>query len=226
MVKIEAVLFDFDHTLGVDGKLEEEALREIALANCPIAPGDEAVQAVLHRFRYEPGVPLGTAVGDGLRSWGCPQDKIDRAVATFRARSLELAPSRVKAMPGAPEMLARLAALRMPLGILSNGWTQLQHLKAEIIGFPGPVVASEEIDAWKPEKKAFEIAVARFAMNAATTIYVGDNPQVDVAGAKAAGLLAAWADLEGASYPQGVTRPDFAITDLAQLPPLIQQAGI
>jgi len=219
---ITAVLFDFDHTLGTDGKLEEEALREIASADCQTVPSDEDVQAVLRRFRYEPGVPLKTAVEDGLRSWGCPKDRLAAGAAAFRIRSLELAPARVKPMPGAPQMLAQLAAQRLPLGILSNGWTQLQHLKAEIIGFPGPVLASDEIGAWKPEAKAFEIALARFSMKTQTTIYVGDNPQVDVAGAKAAGLLTAWANLEGASYPQGVTRPDFAITDLAQLPALLQ----
>jgi FMN phosphatase YigB (HAD superfamily) len=220
-VIVKTLLFDFDHTLGVDNKLEEEALREIAAADCPIDPSDDAVSAVLRRFRYEPGVPLETAVADGLTSWGCPQDKIAGAVAMFRSRALELAPERVRPMPGAPEMIAMLVARGYGLGILSNGWTQLQHLKAQLIGFPGPVLASEEIDAWKPEKKAFEIALSRFSMDAPTTMYVGDNPAVDIAGAKAAGLLAAWADLDGAAYPAGITRPDLTVTDLAQLPELL-----
>jgi putative hydrolase of the HAD superfamily len=103
------------------------------------------------------------------------------------------------------------------MGILSNGWTELQHLKAELIGFRGPVLASEEIDEWKPCVEAFRIALARFKMDAATTMYVGDDPLADVAGAMAAGMPAAWADLEGKTYPNDAPQPSLTIDSLAQL---------
>ncbi len=217
---VNAVLFDFDHTLGVDNKLEFSVVREIAATFCQRAPNDDQIQTVLDRFRYTP-VALDQALGDGLRELGCPPERLAAAIATFRSQVLTLAPERVRPMPGAETMLEALKSRGFALGILSNGWTELQHRKAEIIGFQGPVLASEEIGAWKPDARAFQIALQRFSMSAQTTIYVGDNPSVDVAGAKAAGLRAVWADLEDARYPDGIPAPDATITALEQLPALL-----
>jgi putative hydrolase of the HAD superfamily len=217
---VNAVLFDFDHTLGVDNKLEFGVLREVAATFCEREPSDDQIQAVLDRVRYTP-VALDQALGDGLRELGCPPEKLSAAIVTFRSRALELAPRWVRPMPGAAEMLAVLKGRGFALGILSNGWTELQHRKAELIGFPGPVLASEEIGAWKPDVRAFQIALKRFSMGARTTIYVGDNPSVDVAGSKAAGLRAVWADLDDTPYPDAIPAPDATITALEQLPALL-----
>jgi HAD superfamily hydrolase (TIGR01509 family) len=216
---VDALLFDFDHTLGVDNKLEFAVIREIAATFCQREPSEDQIQAVLDRFRYTP-VALDKALGDGLRELGCPPERLAAAIMTFRGRALELAPRWVRPEPGAAEMLAALKARGLELGILSNGWTELQHRKAELIGFPGPVLASEEIGAWKPDVRAFQIALQRFSMKVPTTIYVGDNPTIDVAGAKSAGLRAVWADLEDVPYPAGIPAPDATITALEQLPAL------
>jgi len=220
MPPISAVLFDFDHTLGIDNKLEETVLRELARSYCKKELADDDVRAVLRRFRSGEQ-PVDVAIGDALRSWGCAERNIAHGVQAFRQRCLALAPERVQPMPGAREMLRDLSARHVPLGILSNGWTQLQHLKAWLINFPGPVLASEEIGAWKPDGRAFAIALDRLSMVAATTIYVGDEPTVDVAGAHAAGMPAAWADLEGKTYPENVVAPDFTVTALHEIPRLI-----
>lgn len=213
---IKAVLFDFDHTLGVDNKLEFEALHEVAKTYCRHQPSEDEIRTVLDRFRYG-AVTLDATLAEALRAWGCAPADVAQGIALFRARSLELAPERVTPMPGASEMLAALAARGLSLGILSNGWTDLQHRKAEIIGFPGPVVASEEIGAWKPELRAFQIALERCGMSAASTLYVGDNPRVDIAGAKAAGMFAAWADFEHARFPEELPSPDLIIYALPEL---------
>jgi FMN phosphatase YigB (HAD superfamily) len=218
---VNAVLFDFDHTLGIDNKLEEEVLRDLAAVYCAAPPSTADIGAVLARFRYEP-VTLDEAIAAGLVSWGCPQDEAAAGVAAFRARCLALAPKRVEPLPGAGVMLRALHGRGLPVGILSNGWTQLQHLKARLIGFPGPVLSSEEIGAWKPDVKAFDIALSRFSMIVSSTMYVGDNPEVDIAGAKAAGLLAAWVDWESEPYPAGLAPPDLTVTRLDQLPELLK----
>jgi HAD superfamily hydrolase (TIGR01509 family) len=220
MAQINAVMFDFDHTLGIDNKLEEVVLRELAFSYCSRQPDDAALREVLARFRSG-SAPVDEAVADGMRAWGCPERNLPHAVKGFRARALALAPERVRMMPGARELLRELAQRRVPLGMLSNGWTQLQHLKAWLINFPGPVLASEEIGAWKPDVRAFEIALTRFSMQTSTTVYIGDEPRVDVAGAQAAGMLAAWADLEGKVYPADVPPPDRSLTKLSQVLELV-----
>lgn len=220
MRHVSAVLFDFDHTLGIDHHLELETLRALARERCGANPSETQAMTALMRFRSG-RVPLDTMITDALTAWGCSADDLSNVGSEFRANALRDAPQRVTALPGAQDMLRALATRKMPLGILSNGWTELQRLKAALIRFPGPVIVSEEIGAWKPDPRAFEIAASRFDMTPATTLYVGDEPAVDVAGAKAAGMLAAWADLEGKHYPDDTTRPDVIVTDLARLPGLI-----
>jgi len=215
-MNVSAILFDFDHTLGYDNGLEEAVLRELAQRYCKNVPDDAAIHAVLHRFRTDHAT-LSSAIGTGLQAWGYHAADLDEVVAGYKARVLELAPSWVLPMPHAREAVEELFARGMPIGILSNGWTQLQQLKADLFGFPGPTLVSEEIGAWKPDAASFEIAAARFAMDPPTTLYVGDTPDVDVVGAKAAGMLAAWANLGGAAYPVDVISPDISVTSLAQL---------
>jgi len=213
---IADILFDFDHTLGYDNKLEESVLRELAQRYCAAVPDDDTIHAVLHRFRTDHAT-LPAAIQTGLEAWGCGSSHLDEAVSYYKARVLELASTWVVPTPHACETVAALHERKIPIGILSNGWTELQHRKADIIGFPGPTLASEEIGAWKPDAAAFEIAAARFGMDPAATLYVGDTPDVDVVGAKAAGMLAAWADLDGKPYPRNIISPDVCVTSLAQL---------
>lgn len=221
---VRAVLFDFDHTLGVDHKLEERVLRALAAEECGLHPSNADLSAILRRFRS--GIaPLGAALVDGVRSLGCTLADPDAFVSRYKAQALRLAPESVTPMPGARETLRALADLRMPTGILSNGWTELQHRKADLIGFEGPTIASEEIGAWKPDPAAFLTAARRMGLSHQATLYVGDDPAIDIAGAKSAGMLAAWVDSGPAPYPSGIASPDVALTSLAELPGLLEAQG-
>jgi putative hydrolase of the HAD superfamily len=52
------------------------------------------------------------------------------------------------------------------------------------------VVIGEELGASKPSPRAFHAAVAPFGMAPADALMVGDSPELDYAGALAAGLQA------------------------------------
>ena len=216
MSTITAVLFDFDHTLGVDQHLEFDVLTELARDACGQTPPREAVDAALARFRTG-SAPLDATIVDAFRSWGCPESKLARMPDDFRARALNEAPQRVRPVQGAPELLRALKKRATPIGILTNGWTALQHLKADLIDFPGPTIVSEEIGVWKPDPKAFLIAASRLDMAPSTTVYVGDEPATDVAGSKAAGMLAALVALDDKTHASKDPQPDFVLTSVLQL---------
>lgn len=216
MSTITAVLFDFDHTLGVDQHLEFDVLTELAREACGQTPPREAVDAALARFRTG-SAPLDATVVDAFRSWGCPESKLARIADDFRTRALLEAPQRVRPVEGAPELLNALKERGVPIGILTNGWTALQHLKADLIDFPGPTIVSEEIGVWKPDPRAFLIAASRLHVEPSTTLYVGDEPATDVAGAKAAGMLAALVVSDDKNDALKDPRPDFVIRSLPQL---------
>ncbi|HXW76435.1 MAG TPA: HAD family hydrolase [Candidatus Eremiobacteraceae bacterium] len=218
--RIDAVLFDFDHTLGIAHLVEEHVLQRLSGKYGLPVPSVEAMSAALNRFRA--GQETLDEMLDGVFGSVMPGAAIE---AEYKRDTLRALPSALVPMPGVAEMLEAFRDRSTPIAILTNGWTEYQMAKAAMIGFPGPVYASEEIGLWKPDKRAFCYAVDGLGAVPATTLFVGDTPQSDVAGAKAAGLQAAWADFEGKRYPDDVVRPDFVIHALTELPAIVDAVG-
>ena len=214
--RVEAVLFDFDHTLGVDHRLEETVLRRLSERYCSAPFSDERIIASLALFRRGT-LSLADMLRDAFDGCACGDD----IVPTYKALALGLLPERLEPMPSAASTLAALQASGLTVAILSNGWTELQMAKAAAVGFEGSVYVSESIGAWKPDVRAFEIAVQGLDVSPERSLYVGDSPLTDVVGAKSAGMIAVWADLEGKAYPDGAVEPDHAITALDQLLELV-----
>jgi len=223
-----AVGFDFDHTLGIDNKLERtvalEMLAELAAEKAltyDAAAADAAIDDTLAAYRgggqtveialaafFERFAPAGSVV-------------LDRA-QNFRDLVVERAPGFIEALPGAREMLATFDELGVGYALLTNGWSPLQEEKARLIGFRGSVYVSERIGALKPQRAAFETLVKHFELPPGRIFYVGDDPAVDCAGAADAGLRAVWFDWEERVYPAGLRPAEFVVHELAQIPALLQ----
>lgn len=75
------------------------------------------------------------------------------------------------------------------------------------------VVLSDETSIRKPEPYIFHYTLSKIGSYPEKTIFVGDNPYLDVLGAKGCGLYSVFiGDLAG--FPEDVPRPDLAIDDL------------
>ena len=91
-----------------------------------------------------------------------------------------------------PPTLAVLAEHGVRLGVISNWDERLRPL----LGFLGlahnfeTIVVSCEVGASKPSPAIFKTAVEAFAVAAENILHVGDSFDMDVAGARAAGLQA------------------------------------
>jgi len=79
------------------------------------------------------------------------------------------------------------------------------------------VVVSDEVGWRKPKPLIFETALARLGVRAGEALYVGDRPDLDVAGAHGAGMHAVWINREASALPAGIGPPQFEIRDLAEL---------
>ena len=92
--------------------------------------------------------------------------------------------------------LRALRAAGKCLGIVTNGQTQWQTRKLEGLGlgsFFDTVLISEAEGIRKPDARIFRRALERCGVDQpADAMFVGDQPDVDVAGAHAAGLVAVW----------------------------------
>ncbi|GAA1606516.1 HAD family hydrolase [Kribbella sancticallisti] len=79
------------------------------------------------------------------------------------------------------------------IGVLTNGSTRQQNAKLEAIGLAelvDVVSTSEQLGFSKPAPQAYQLTCEALGVNPADTLMIGDNLELDVVGAHAAGLSA------------------------------------
>ena len=213
--------FDFDHTLGIDNKLERVAfLRLLEEACCEgarsgtLAQETAAIDALLQRQR-KGEFSIEHAAEMFVRERGIAD--ASGYAERYKTIALESVNTFVIAEPNARRLFTGLDRLNLPYAILSNGWSPLQERKAERVGFSGPVIVSAAVGVQKPDRGAFHALTAALDCPADAVAYVGDNPEIDVAGALAAGMQAVWFDAEGLRYPKELPAPNAVIHNLAEL---------
>lgn len=232
MIRPCAVGFDFDRTLGIDNSLERRAFEQLAAElGTPWSLDDpvhfKAIEDLLVPFRADT-MPMAEMIGLFAASIepGKTIGEIDAEALAERWRQIcfSLVDESVQAIPGAKECVAGLVAEGMPVGILTNGWSPLQERKiARALGaFPGPIIVSAAVSAYKPSARAFLALETALGCDPADLWYVGDNPITDISGALAYGLRAVWFNSDGATFPDGLAKPTAEIHDLAELPALVR----
>ncbi len=104
-------------------------------------------------------------------------------------------PEQCVPMAGLVETLEALRAHGIPLGIITNGRALIQDRKIDGLGirhYFATVVISDSVGIRKPDRRIFDHALQALGAPAASTAYVGDNPEPDIRGARAVGMIAIW----------------------------------
>jgi putative hydrolase of the HAD superfamily len=123
------------------------------------------------------------------------------------------------------ENLATLATLRASgkkLGMITNGPTYWQSRKIECMGIASlfdTILISETEGIQKPDSRIFERALERCGVLAHESMFVGDHPEFDVEGARAAGLVAVWKTMPYWQVSSDVLKID-ELSELLSLIPL------
>lgn len=105
-----------------------------------------------------------------------------------------------------PETVHALTAIRAAgsaTAVLTNGDQQQQEAKLVTIGLMdlcGPVFASRALGVGKPDRRAYEAVLNGLGVHAEEAVMVGDNYDLDVLAARAAGLRAIHLD-RGGTHP-------------------------
>ncbi len=175
------------------------ALRERIAADHPELAHDFSAQRLL-------------TLRHALRSAGVDSEHAVRAAfeVYFDARN------RVHCYPDAVPALTALAA-RVPLVSISNGNADLarigldRHFQASF--------SARELGVAKPSAGIFHAACARLGLAPEHVLHVGDDPELDVAGARGAGLRTAWLDRHGSCWPDDQSAPDVHLNSLHELLP-------
>jgi putative hydrolase of the HAD superfamily len=116
----------------------------------------------------------------------------------FAARnSVELYPDSLPA-------LERITA-RWPLASLTNGNADLQRIG--IHAHFAHHVCARDSGVAKPDPRIFLAAAERLGVAPGQILHVGDDPAMDMAGARDAGLRTAWINREGLPWPTELGQP-------------------
>lgn len=82
-------------------------------------------------------------------------------------------------------------------------------------------VAAREVGALKPDPTLFHKAIEGTGLRSEETIYVGDDPLLDIVGARRAGMQSVWIDRGGVEWPADLEPARHAISSLAGLVELL-----
>lgn len=132
----------------------------------------------------------------------------------------------LKPFPGVVPALIELEE-DFKLGIVSNGIAVKQWEKLVGLGihhFFDVIVTSEEVGVEKPGREIFLRGSEKLGVKASECIMVGDRIDVDISGAKAAGMKTVWIKrgLNAGAPPKSKERPDHTAESFFELLPLIR----
>jgi putative hydrolase of the HAD superfamily len=210
MPNLRAVLFDLDDTLTDRSRsIERLAGRFLErfgldLAGCEI---EEVIREIREGDRggYAPREDLGAHLQSSLpwRKSPSVESLVDFWRGNFPRCNVERS--------GVSSTLQTLHQHGLKLGVISNGSTDSQNTKLEVMGIRSlfsAVLISEEVGIKKPDPRIFRMGLEKLGVNASEAIFVGDNPLLDVAGATAVGIRAIWLNCRRVDPPADVLCPE------------------
>ncbi|MGN6452645.1 MAG: HAD family hydrolase [Steroidobacteraceae bacterium] len=217
---VRAIAFDLDNTLwDVEPVLEraEQRLAAWLQQHCPRMTLSRAeMRAAREQLaRREPhnahdvSYLRVAALAAHAREHGYDERLAAQAFEVFLAARNE-----VDVFPDVAPALARLRR-RYALASLSNGNADLAR-----IGLEDTFAVSlnaRQIGAAKPERRCFERLAHELLLPTAAIAYVGDDPQLDVAAAQAAGLRTVWMNRRALPWPDDLPPADLVVCDCVQL---------
>lgn len=234
-MEVRAVFFDAGETLVYPHpsfvELFAEVLRE---EGHPIDPAD--VQEVVHAssdaftklMLSEEAMNWSTSIVRSRALWDLvyrmfleaaklPESEHERLVNALYERFRNLGSYRLH--PDAMPALERLQTADLILGLISNFEDWLEQLleELEVHHFFDVTVISGIEGVEKPDRRIFNVALERAGVDAAHSVYVGDNPIFDAQAAQDAGMIPILIDRRGSHVDTDFTR----ITSLEDLPAAI-----
>lgn len=190
---IQAVVFDLDGTLLDRRRSFERFVRDQwqRFAHClGTADQEQYVQTLidLDRDGYAPRMSLFSGV---IARFALPAGVADTLLDDYRAGF----PTACVLFPDAARTLSSLRRSGLKLGLITNGSIRMQSRKLQCLALPpllDTILISDAEGISKPDRRIFHRALERLDTNPTQAVFVGDHPEVDVAGARAAGMHAIW----------------------------------
>jgi len=182
---VSAVVFDLDYTLAVPERERQLLLDEAtAAAGAPAFSRAEYLDAHRRNLTNETRAPI---FADLLAAYDTEASPTVLASAYREAIERALVP-----VPGA-ESLVRDLRRRYRVGLLTDGPVVAQRDKLDVLGWDNlfdAAVVTGALPAGKPDERAFRAVLDHLGVEGKSAVYVGDDADTDIHGAKDAGLRA------------------------------------
>jgi 2-haloacid dehalogenase len=197
---------------------------------CPELPGEAADRlTALWRDKQVQYTWLRAAQGRHADFAQVTADALDFALETLglerpglRGRLLDLYLT-LAAFPEVPGVLTRVRRAGLQTAILSNGTPAMLAAAisgAALAGAFDAVLSVEEVGAFKPDRRVYQLAVDRLGIPSSAIAFVSSNGW-DAYAASAFGMQVVWCNRYGQRRERLPGEPSCEITTLAELPPLV-----
>jgi len=219
---IRAVLFDVDDTLYDEAMFVRSGFAAVAeeLGRRGV-PDPDGVSELFRRVHFDEG--RDRVFNKAAERLGFDESWIPELVRIYREHEPEL--ELFEEVPG----LLRDLRGAYRLGCVTDGWLTTQRNKVAALGLGelvDEVVLSDEFgrEFWKPHERPFLACCERLGVGPGEAIFVGDNPERDVQGARNAGLVSVRLRREGAYFSgDDAFEPHHEIGSLKELPGLLER---
>jgi HAD superfamily hydrolase (TIGR01549 family) len=204
------VLFDLDDTLCDYASARVTRLRTafgMALAGVPGGAEIDLDRVIAESLAIHPHAS--DHFGNLLAHYGVDDDAVIQAARSWyhTNRFLGLA-----LFADAMQILRaiRAAVPGRRIGLITNGPAEVQRDKIALLDL-GPyldfALISGELGIAKPDPAIFHEALRRGGATVEETVFIGDSPEYDVAGARAAGIHPIWMNRSGLPWPAAPPPP-------------------
>lgn len=196
--RYKAILFDLDQTLTMTLKAFQKAYRSASEQFPDEYRADneeefEDLRKLLYlilrteRAEKEAFYPI------FCQKWGirsAPPTELEYEIQwrTKQCENMEL-------FPWSIDVLTYLKQKGFRMALVTNGWTRFQRMKLEKINisdFFEEILISQEVGIDKPNPAIFRMAADRLGLSVSDCLFVGDDPKIDISGARAAGMDCLW----------------------------------
>ena len=189
---VTAVIFDLDDTLYEHACYVAGAYRDVACAAQSATGVSKNVFFDRAWALYRECGPRDNTIFSTVL---CESGAYSKAAEEKLVRTYRLHRPAIEPLPGVRAGLLALRAAHIRVGLLTDGQPETQLRKLDALGLRSlldEVVVTGELGAasFKPARAGFDEILRRLGAGAAESVYVGDDPVVDVVGALSVGMRA------------------------------------
>lgn len=221
------IFFDLDHTLWDFERTAEETKRELFINLNLNEKGIESYDAFREKY-----VPVNLALWalyredkiekddlnfrrfyDTLCALGVDDRKLGEAMASGFIEGIS---ATTHLFPFAEKTLEYLYK-KYPLYVITNGFEEVQFRKLKNSGLDKyftRIITSEEAGSKKPDPEIFQFALRKTGAPAIESLMIGDDLEVDMAGARQMGIDQLYVNHERKTHDEPVTIEVFSLDEI------------